>query len=155
MYCSAWHIFWALFYHPCSWNFYVFSCSPKQRNLSGLIGSVALESFPSCNMLCSRKSWKVMGFTKKHLCCCAGFDWHKVNFLHSSCCLCFAFVIQRVFIIQGCFHYYWSGLTQSQGLFCLSLHLKKRLWGPKGLGGDSQLQLAHGSSIPCGLMLSL
>lgn len=119
----------------CSWNFYVFSCSPKQRKPSGLIGSVTLESFPNHNILYSRKSWKVIGFIKKHLCCSAGFHWHKVNFLHSSCCLCFAFVSQRIFIILTCFHFCWSRLTGSRGLFCLSLHPKEGCGGTRNWEG--------------------
>lgn len=82
--CSAGHIFWALL---CFRIFCVLICSPKQRNPSGLIGSVTLETFLNLNILYSRKLWKGMSLIKKHLCCCAGIGWHEVNFLHSSCCL--------------------------------------------------------------------
>ena len=36
--------------------------------------------------------------------------------------LCFEFVLKTVLIIQGCFSYCWAVLTQSQSLFCFSLH---------------------------------
>lgn len=52
-------------------------------------------------------------------CSCAHFGWDRVNFLQSSYrgaafCICAAIRVE----IQGCFHYCWAGLTQSQGLCC-------------------------------------
>lgn len=52
---------------------------------------------------------------------CTGFDWDRVNFLHSSCMeLCLGFVLKIVLIIQGCFCCCCAALKQSQGIFCLS-----------------------------------
>ena len=65
--------------------------------------------------------------------------------------LCFGFVLETVLIIQGCFHYCWAVLTQSQGLFCLSPHpTSEEAGGAQGVWSghswDSWPQLTKGIS---------
>lgn len=45
-----------------------------------------------------------------------------IFFRVASRALCFGFVLKTALITQGCFSYFWSEYTQSQGIFCLSHH---------------------------------
>lgn len=63
--------------------------------------------------------------------------------------ICFEFGVKRVLITQGCFRCCWAQLTQSQEIFCLSLHPTSEQAGgaqgfEKGHSWDSQHQVAQG-----------
>ena len=72
-----------------------------------------------------------------------------ICFLVAGIVLCFGFSMKRTLIMQGCFSYWWAVLTQSQGLFCFSLHATREEAGGaqeawRGHSHDSWPRLTQG-----------